>query len=83
MIISRKLSSKNQITVPSQVRKELKIKHGEQIIFIIDHDKVIMKKEIKDVNSFMSGLGKEIWKGSRSKDPEKYIDNTRNEWERK
>ncbi|MCL4392765.1 type II toxin-antitoxin system PrlF family antitoxin [Patescibacteria group bacterium] len=78
MIISRKLSSKNQVTIPSLVRKKLKVKNGEQIIFIVDNDSVIIKKEIKDVNSFMSGLGKEIWE-----DPEKYIKNTRNEWEEK
>ncbi|MHB8443017.1 MAG: AbrB/MazE/SpoVT family DNA-binding domain-containing protein [Patescibacteria group bacterium] len=78
MIISRKLSSKNQVTIPSQVRKKLKIKNGGQIVFIVDNDSVIMKKEIKDVNSYMSGLGKEIWR-----DSEKYIDSTRNEWEEK
>lgn len=74
MIVDSKISSKNQISIPVALRRELGVKSGEKITFIKEMDRVIVKKKITDVVAFMDGLGKDVW----GKDPKGYIKDMRN-----
>jgi len=41
---SSKLSSKNQVVIPAEVRQLLNLKPGDQVIFIEEQGKVILVK---------------------------------------
>ena len=39
-----KVTAKMQITVPKKVREVLKVKPGDRVLFIMDGDKIVLKK---------------------------------------
>ena len=71
-IVSTTVSRANQTAVPSLVRKILKVKKGDKLIWSINKNTkaVQVKTQIKDLGTYMSGLGKDIWEGV---DVEEYI----------
>jgi len=42
------VSSRGQIAIPSDIRKELGIEEGTKMLFILEDDTVLMKKVTKD-----------------------------------
>ena len=46
--VTSKLSSQNQITIPSKIRNALGIKPGDTVVFIEDEGKVIVRN-LKDL----------------------------------
>ena len=38
-----KISSKGQITIPIEIRKKLKLKEGDKVLFLEDEEKIILK----------------------------------------
>lgn len=64
-----RISSKNQITIPIEVLREVNLKPGDQIEFMIDkEDRVVLapiadakwKKSLRDLAGSMPGLGKDF-----------------------
>ena len=47
---STKVTSKNQTTIPEQIRKFLGIKPGEEVEWIIEGDRVILRAKRRDEN---------------------------------
>jgi AbrB family looped-hinge helix DNA binding protein len=45
---SSKISSQNQITLPTDVRKKLGVKPGDKIVFIEEDDKIVVRS-LKDL----------------------------------
>ena len=39
-----KISSRGQIAIPSDIRKELNLNEGEKVIFVVEDDTLLMKK---------------------------------------
>ena len=76
-----KISSKNQIVIPSEVRERLNLKKGASVsIYAVDNNHAILLKHPaqKDYVESMVGLGKEIWDELGGAD--KYIKEERNSW---
>lgn len=77
------LSSKNQVVIPSEVRKALNITSGDKIVWsvarISDRPKAIAEPVSKNWSKAAKGLGKNLWKKVSI---ENYIKDLRNEWER-
>ena len=54
LLVSAKLTAKNQITIPKMVRKKLDVKEGDSLIFFVDNNEVKLsnrkncKVEIED-----------------------------------
>ena len=44
------LTQKGQVTIPKRVRKILEIEQGDEILFEIENEKVIIKKSQKKAN---------------------------------
>lgn len=57
-----KLSSKYQIVIPKKIRRELKLKVGDELIMKVENDKIIMRTKPKNYTEYMLGLGEKIWK---------------------
>ena len=72
-----KVSSKNQIALPAEVRKKLNIKSGDTLLVEVLGDHVVLLPEPKDWVKYLRGLHKEVWEGV---DPQAYIDELRGPW---
>ncbi|OGE81807.1 MAG: hypothetical protein A3H72_01785 [Candidatus Doudnabacteria bacterium RIFCSPLOWO2_02_FULL_48_8] len=76
------LSSKNQIVVPKEVRKKLKLQAGVRIsVYPVDDERAVIVKEPKSYADALEGLGKEIWRSLGGAD--KYIKEERASWDKK
>lgn len=58
-----KVSSKNQIAVPSEIRKKLGIKPGDHLLVDVQGAVIVLSLDPKDYVDRMMGLGREIWEG--------------------
>lgn len=74
-----KISSKNQIAVPAELRKKLGVGPGDTLIVEVCDDHAYIMPEPKDWVKAMRGLHKEIWAGI---DVDKYIREERDSWDR-
>jgi len=77
MVETVTVTSKGQVTIPSRLRKELKIVKGEKLLFIREGDAIKMVPVPK--LSEMAGIDKEIFKGKK---PSEDIEAMRKEWTR-
>ena len=57
--VTSKLSSQNQITIPSKIRNALGIKPGDTVVFIEDEGKVIVRN-LKDLINEVAATFKDI-----------------------
>jgi len=71
------VTSKGQITIPSRLRRELKIKEGEKLLVMREGDAIKMIPVPK--LSRMAGIDKELFKGRK---PSREIEEMRKEWTR-
>ncbi len=82
--IQSTLSTKYQTVIPSQVRKVLKLKAGDKIMWRVITNTVqplvLAEPLTKNWASYTRGLGKNIWQKINI---ETYIQNLRQEWETK
>jgi AbrB family looped-hinge helix DNA binding protein len=42
-MLSTRVGRRGQITLPREVRSRIKVEEGDQIVFILDHEQVIIK----------------------------------------
>lgn len=77
------VSDKYQVVVPAKVREVLKIKKGQKIVWSVLRDtplpEVLVSPANVDWAKSLAGIAKGTW---ADVDPQKYIDELRNEWER-
>lgn len=52
-----RLTQKGQVTIPREIRSMLSIKTGDEIVFELDKDKVILKKKPVSVRNFRKYVG--------------------------
>ena len=76
------VGSKYQIVIPKEVRKKIKgIKPGAKLMVNgVSEGTITIKAEEKSWLERTRGIAKEAWKGI---DTTKYLDDLRNEWDRK
>jgi len=75
MVETTTVTSKGQVTIPSRLRKELKITEGEKLLIIREGDaiKIIPMPKL----SKLAGIDKELFK---DKKPSKDVEVMREEW---
>ncbi|MBI2776625.1 MAG: AbrB/MazE/SpoVT family DNA-binding domain-containing protein [Chloroflexi bacterium] len=56
MEISAQLTSKGQITIPSAVRKALRLQEGDRVVFRVDGDRAILART-PDLLSLAGSIG--------------------------
>lgn len=77
-----KLSTKYQIVVPREVRKQMRLHAGTILtLYPLDEDRALLVKRPKDAVSALEGLGKEVWESLGGADT--YIRNERRAWQKK
>ena len=57
MVVTAKITSKGQITLPKEVRKLLKVDAGAVVLFEKEDDKVVLRtaKTLKEFKGYLSG----------------------------
>ena len=58
-----KLSSKHQIAIPRDVRRQLKLKAGDKLLVEVRHGTIELWPLPKNFTEYMLGLHKEVWEG--------------------
>lgn len=72
-----KVSSKNHIAVPAEVRKQLDIKAGDHLLVEVDDGHIVLLKEPEDWVEYTSGLFRDVW---ADVDVDEYIRQEREAW---
>jgi AbrB family looped-hinge helix DNA binding protein len=67
------LSSKNQIVIPREAREALGVKAGDQLLVVVQGDKVIVLQKPKSYRDAIRGLGKGVY-------PRDYLKKERQDW---
>jgi len=62
-MLSVKVSSKNQISLPSEARKRLGIEPGERLTVEIRNEQLILRRRPARASERMRGIGRHVWDG--------------------
>ena len=73
-----RVSKKYQIAVPSEVRKQLGIKSGDELLVETHGGLAILMPEPRDYSQRLRGLYREIWEGI---EPQEYVRQEREGWQ--
>lgn len=76
---SVKVSSKNQISVPSETRRRLGIEPGDRLDVAVVDDAIVLRKRPARASERLWGLA--AGKGWYEPDPVTYVRELRDEWE--
>ena len=68
-----KLSSKNQIVIPREVRDQLGLKAGTKLLLVVHGDTVVMCRKPKNYAQAIQGIGRGLY-------PPDYLENERKAW---
>ncbi|MDL2335248.1 MAG: AbrB/MazE/SpoVT family DNA-binding domain-containing protein [Chloroflexota bacterium] len=78
-MLSAKVSTKHQISIPSEARKKLGIEPGDRLAVEVTAEAMILRRRPAKPSDRLRGLGKEVWKGV---DPVDYVRGLRDESDR-
>ena len=73
-MLEAKLSSKNQIVIPREARKALRLKPGDKILIGIRDSRVLILQKPKSYAEAIRGLAKNSY-------PEEYLQRERESWD--
>ena len=78
-MITVKISKRNQIAVPREVRRRLKLKSGDRVVIDIQGGMAVMLAVPTNYTESLAGLHKEIWQDI---DTDAYLQRERESWEK-
>ena len=78
MTTTVKVSSRNQIVIPAEARRELGIEPGDQLLVSVREGMIFLLPKPENMASYLRGLHKEIWQDI---DTEEYINQERDAWQ--
>ena len=78
VVVRVKVSKKHQIAVPSEVRKQLGIKSGDELLVELRGSYAVLLPEPRDYSQRLRGLHREVWEGI---EPQEYVAKERAAWQ--
>jgi len=72
-----KVSSRNQVALPSEARKKLGILPGDRLLVDVQDGVLVLIPQPQDYVTALAGLYREVWEDV---DTNKYIDSERDAW---
>ena len=72
-----KVSSRNQIALPSEARKKLGIKPGDRLLVTVQDGVLALIPQPEDYVAAMAGLHREVWEDM---DTDAYLNEERDAW---
>ena len=73
-----KLSVKNQIVLPKEVREKLGVEPGDDLLFIVRDGEIIVRSRPASFAQAMRGLHKQVWE---TVDVDSWLAEERQSWE--
>lgn len=77
MMTTIRLTKKNQMVIPKNIREAVGISEGDELIVEVDKNKIILTVKPKSYSKRLKGLHRDVWKGV---DPKKYVKGERESW---
>jgi AbrB family looped-hinge helix DNA binding protein len=77
-MLSAKVSTKNQISLPSELRRTLGIAPGDRVSIELEGDHAILRRKPTKASERLRGLGKGLYEP----DPVTFVCRLRDEWDR-
>jgi AbrB family looped-hinge helix DNA binding protein len=77
-VVSVKVSTKQQISLPSEARRRLGIKAGDRLTVEVIEDSLVLRLRPEKPSERMAGIGRHVWDGV---DPVERIRRERDEWD--
>lgn len=62
-MVSVKVSTKHQISLPSEARRRLGIKAGDRLTVEVVEDTLVLRRRPERPSERMAGIGRHIWDG--------------------
>ena len=78
-ISQAKLTQKYQITIPTEVRRQLQLNAGDLVYLALDGDQVVLRRVAQSWTERYRGLGAEVW--SQEGGGTAAIDRERDSWD--
>jgi len=75
---SVKVSTKYQVVIPREARRELDINEGDELLVQVKDGLMMIMKRPPSYTEFTRGLGSSVWEGV---DIDKYVRGERESWE--
>ncbi|MBI4770185.1 MAG: AbrB/MazE/SpoVT family DNA-binding domain-containing protein [Chloroflexi bacterium] len=76
--ITARISSKNQIVLPREVRQVLRVEPGDSLVFVVRNGGVVVLPRPRNFTAAMRGLHRELWAGL---DASEWLREERAEWQ--
>lgn len=73
-----KVSSKNQVVIPAEIRRKLDIKPGDYLYVAVLDGQMHIVRDPEEWLEYTRGLGRDVWE---EVDAEEYINQERDAWE--
>ncbi len=77
-MLSAKVSTKNQISLPSELRRVLGIAPGDRVAIVLEGDHAILRRRPAKASERLWGLGRGLYEP----DPVSFVRRLREEWDR-
>jgi AbrB family looped-hinge helix DNA binding protein len=74
-----KLTSKYQITIPTEIRHQLALQAGDRVAIELDGDRAVIRPIHGGHTARLRGLGKTVWK--KLEGGESWLEQERQTWE--
>lgn len=71
------LSSKSQIVLPAEVRRQLGLRPGDRLLIEVEDDHIVIRKASASDVDALAELRSELWQGYAED-----LERARNEWDR-
>jgi len=78
-ILTTKISSKNQLTLPKRARQALGIGAGDSLLIVIEGGRVYLEPRPASWTDYMEGLGADMWASLGG--GEAYLEQERASWQ--
>ena len=79
-MLSAKVSTKHQISIPSEARRKLGIEPGDRLTVEIRDDSLVLRVRPAKPSERLRGIGRGVWQG---KDPVEFVRALRDESDRR
>jgi len=73
-----KVSRKNQVVLPKEVRRRLGVKAGDNLLFVVRESEIIVRARPASFTKAMRGLHKHVWDKI---DVDRWLAEERQSWE--
>lgn len=73
-MLSSKLSSKSQITLPRQLREKLGLKAGDRVVYVLKGSKVVMRKASPIDTAYLDAVASTLTEWNSPEDNEAFRD---------